>query len=390
MPLFTILVIKEEIILKLYRNLLTKIRPVKYVRGILIVINIICVLGLLGSYCSYILNPFDYWYISLLGLGYFIWCMLNVAFIIIWLFIKWKYSLVSLAALVLGFTFHTKMIAFNFPGETKTNKETIKVISYNIELFKFYDWKKNEAKRDKILNFISNTEADIYCFQEYFQTRDEEFITTEKLKQILPEHFMHFEAGVIKFDNQEYGLAIFSTFPIVNKGHIIIDSTKDRTNLVIYTDVLIKTDTIRIYNVHLASNHLNPNEVNSVINTHKKPFTYAKRWLKKLKSGYKRRYHQVNLLSEHLASCKYPSIITGDFNDVPVSYTYRKMNKNYADAFIESGSGIGATYNGNLPMLRIDYIFHSTYFGCNRFKVYQYPVTDHYPIMAELYIRTQK
>ena len=63
------------------------------------------------------------------------------------------------------------------------------------------------------------------------------------------------------------------------------------------------------------------------------------------------------------------------------------MNSKYVDSFIESGAGIGSTYNGNLPMLRIDYIFHSTDLGCNRFKVYPLSITDHYPIMAELYIK---
>lgn len=260
-------------------------------------------------------------------------------------------------------------------------------MSYNIQLFKFYDWKKNEIQRDKILYFIDDNYADIYCFQEYFQTADEEFSTTEKLREIIPEHFMHFEPGVIKNGNQQYGVATFSKYPIVNKGMITIDSTKDKSNLVIFTDVLIKTDTIRIYNVHLASNHLNTNEVDSIIGTNKNSLSFVKKWMKKLKNGYKRRYNQINLLTTHLEKCKYPCVIAGDFNDVPVSYTYRRINDKFKDSFIESGSGIGATYNGNLPMLRIDYIFHSSYFGCNRFKVHPMSTTDHYPISAELYIK---
>lgn len=263
-------------------------------------------------------------------------------------------------------------------------------MSYNIQLFKFYDWKKNEIQRDKILYFIDDNKADIYCFQEYFQTADEEFSTTEKLKKIIPDHFMHFEAGVVKNGSQQYGVATFTKYPILDKGRITIDSTKDRTNLVIYTDILIQKDTVRVYNVHLASNHLNTSEVDSMMNTSEKSFSFAKKWVKKLKNGYKRRYNQINLLSAHIESCKYPCIISGDFNDVPVSYTYRKMNRKFKDAFIESGSGIGATYNGNLPMLRIDYIFHSDDFGCNKFKVHPISVTDHYPIMAELYMKTQK
>jgi endonuclease/exonuclease/phosphatase family metal-dependent hydrolase len=356
----------------------------KYVRGILITINIICLLGLLACYAAYYLNPNTYWYVSIFGLAYFIWLATNIACVILWLFIKWKYSLVSLVTIILGYSYHTKMISFHV-GSSK--KDSIKIMSYNIQLFKFYDWKKNEIQRDKILYFIDDNYSDIYCFQEYFQTKDEEFSTTEKLKQIIPEHFMHFEAGVVKNETQQYGVATFTRYPIVNKGMITIDSTRDRTNLVIYTDVLINTDTVRIYNVHLASNHLNTNEVDSIVGTNKNSFSFAKKWMKKLKNGYKRRYGQVNMLAEHLEKCKYPCIIAGDFNDVPVSYTYRKINQKFQDSFIESGTGIGATYNGNLPMLRIDYIFHSPQLGSNSFKVHSMSTTDHYPISAELYIK---
>jgi endonuclease/exonuclease/phosphatase family metal-dependent hydrolase len=356
----------------------------KYIRGLLIAINLICILGLLGCYAGYYVNPAKYWYISMLGLGYYIWMALNIVMVVVWLIIKWKYAMVSLGAMLIGFSFHGKVISFQVSAP---KKGSIKIMSYNIQLFKFYDWKKNEIQRDKIMYFIDDNPADIYCFQEYFQTDDEEFSTTEKLKKILPEHQMHFEAGVVRNGNQQYGVATFSRYPILKKEMITIDSTRDRTNLVIYTDVLIEKDTLRIYNVHLASNHLNTNEVDSMIQTSEKSFGFAKKWIKKLKNGYNRRYNQVNLLAAHIESCKYPSIISGDFNDVPISYTYRKMNKKFKDAFVESGSGIGATYNGNLPMLRIDYIFHSPQIGCNRFKVFPISVTDHYPIMAELYMK---
>ncbi len=358
----------------------------KFIKGILITVNIIFLLGLFGCYSAYFINPSDYWFISLLGLGYYIWLIANLAIIIIWIFIKWKYSLVSLVAILIGLSYHSKMFAFHLPSPGDTKNDRIRVMSYNIQLFKYYDWKKNEIQRDKIIDFISKNDADVYCFQEYFQTRNQEFITTEKMKEILPEHTMHFEAGVVKYNNQEFGLATFSKFPILHSGYITIDSTKNRTNLVIYTDLLIKKDTIRVYNVHLASNHLNTNEVDSIMNTSEKSIFFAKKWMKKLKNGYKRRYEQVNILANHLKRSPYSTIIAGDFNDVPMSYTYRIMNRKYRDAFIESGSGIGATYNGNLPMLRIDYIFHTSDFDCKRFKVYPQSTTDHYPIMADFYL----
>lgn len=355
----------------------------KYLRGILVAINVMCLLGLLSCYAGYYLNPYEYWYISLMGLGYFIWVALNIVFIILWLFLKWKHSLGSLIVLIIGFPFHTKMISINTPS---LEKGGIRVMSYNIQLFKFYDWKKNEKQRDRILDFIEDNPADIYCFQEYFQTRDNEFSTTPLLKNIIPDHHMHFEPGVIKLDNHEYGLATFSKYPIINTGRIVVDSTKSRTNLVIFSDVIIQKDTVRIYNVHLASNHLNTNEVDSMMTTSVKSISTAKKWVKKLKNGYKRRYGQVNILSKHINNSPYPTIIAGDFNDTPVSYTYKKMNEKFTDSFREAGNGIGSTYNGNLPFLRIDYVFHSSKFKCKRFKVHSISVTDHFPVSADLHL----
>ncbi len=354
----------------------------KYLRGILITINILCLFGLIASYTGYYINPNEYWYISVMGLGYYMWVAANILFVIIWILLKWKNALASLLVLLIGFSFHAKMITINTPSFEKGG---IRIMSYNIQLFKFYDWKKNEKQRDKILHFIEDNPSDIYCFQEYFQTRDSEFVTTPLLNNILPNHHMHFEPGVIKLNNHEYGMATFTKYPIINRGKIIIDSTSNRTNLVIYTDVLMNSDTVRIYNVHLASNHLNTNEVDTMMSTSGKSVSIAKKWLKKLKNGYKRRYNQINTLMNHVNQCKYPCIMAGDFNDTPISYTYKKANEKFTDSFREAGNGIGSTYNGNLPLLRIDYIFHSTKFKCKKFKVHSVSVTDHYPITADLF-----
>lgn len=308
---------------------------------------------------------------------------------VLWIFIKWQYCFISLVTILAGFFYHGKMVGFKSGRSGSNIPNEISVLSYNIQLFKYYDWKNNERLRDELIGFIRNTPADVYCFQEYFQTRNHEFSTTEKLQPILSQYQMYFKASVIKYDNQEFGLSTFSKYPIVNSNYILIDSNHSRTNLVVYNDILFNADTIRVYNVHLASNHLNTNEVDSMMNSSGKSVFFARKWLKKLKNGYNRRYNQINMLAGYLEDSPYPTVVAGDFNDVPLSYTYRLISKKFVDSFLESGSGIGVTYNGNLPMLRIDYIFHSREFTCNRFKIYSQPTTDHYPISAVLTLNNQ-
>ena len=49
-------------------------------------------------------------------------------------------------------------------------------------------------------------------------------------------------------------------------------------------------------------------------------------------------------------------ILCGDFNDTPLSYTYRQLSRKLTDSFIEKGRGIGNTYIGEFPSFRICYI----------------------------------
>ena len=58
------------------------------------------------------------------------------------------------------------------------------------------------------------------------------------------------------------------------------------------------------------------------------------------------------------------------------------MSKGLKDAFIESGLGIGTTYQGKFPSYRIDYILHDNKMTSRNFTVSKLSVSDHYPIIC--------
>jgi endonuclease/exonuclease/phosphatase family metal-dependent hydrolase len=68
----------------------------------------------------------------------------------------------------------------------------------------------------------------------------------------------------------------------------------------------------------------------------------------RLRQAFVRRSRQVEIIVGHIRESPYPVIVTGDFNDTPVSYTYRSLRRqNLDDAFVRSGSGIGKhTFQG--------------------------------------------
>jgi len=54
------------------------------------------------------------------------------------------------------------------------------------------------------------------------------------------------------------------------------------------------------------------------------------------------------------------------------------------DAFVESGNGIGTTYQGIMPSNRIDYIFHSASMQSAKFTTHDVDFSDHRPISCEI------
>ena len=79
-------------------------------------------------------------------------------------------------------------------------------------------------------------------------------------------------------------------------------------------------------------------------------------------------------------------VVCGDFNDTPVSYAYHKVRGDLNDAFVDSGWGISASYNGKFPFLRIDYILFDADYSSGRYQCDKVPFSDHFPIHCEIKI----
>ena len=91
------------------------------------------------------------------------------------------------------------------------------------------------------------------------------------------------------------------------------------------------------------------------------------------------------MILKHAVEANIPHVICGDLNDTPFSFTYKLMTEKHADSFQEVGQGIGSTYAGLLPGLRIDYIFaEKNKMRCCLHQVWQAPFSDHLPVSVHL------
>ena len=102
--------------------------------------------------------------------------------------------------------------------------------------------------------------------------------------------------------------------------------------------------------------------------------------------GMSRRSVAADSLHQYvLAHADYPIILCGDFNDTPISYTRRVVSQSLTDCFVETGMGLGLSFNQKGFNLRIDHIMCSNHFEPYNCRVDdKMDASDHYPIMCWL------
>lgn len=357
-----------------------------FTKKILILLNIVVALALGLGYLSNFISPARTWFFSFFGLAYPILILINVLFVVLWLFSNKKYALISLFVILLGFSYIGRFVQPGFFHKHKLSGSGVKVMTYNVRLFNYFEWENDKDVRERILAYINNESPDIICLQDFF-TKNTLGLSEKYIRNTLSGlPFCHIGYTYAFKSGSDFGLATFSKFPIVNKGRLKFDHS---FNSCIYSDILIESDTVRVYNVHLQSIRLgktNYGVIDSIFRRNSNSFDEVKDISVRLRDAYVIRAEQVDELKEHIASSPYRVIICGDFNDTPVSYTYHQLLGDKKDAYRESGGGPGNTYRGKLPSYRIDYIFHDKNFASDNYKTSRINLSDHFPVSCTIHL----
>lgn len=331
--------------------------------------------GLLGAYMSSYVDPNTFVLPSLLGLAYPYLLLANVLLLFYWT-LRWKKTAcLELVVILLGIpAFMTYYgTAKVQDGEPKTD---LALLSYNVRYFDFYNWSQDKNTKEKLFDYLNTYKGDVVCLQEFSMKSGsaEEKTLTKRLKTY-PFHYIH--------DNT----AIFSRLPVVGKGHLPFPEAYSGACL--YCDVKAGNDTVRVYCVHLESYRLGKKE-RAFMKEISRNMTGsdlsdgARNLALRLTTANKNRAIQAEQIHRYVRRSPYPSVLCGDFNDTPLSYTYRKIKTGLEDAFIECGRGIGNTYIGEFPSFRIDYILHSPSLRAVSYFRDTVTLSDHYPIRGRL------
>lgn len=353
--------------------------------------NVFAVVALLLSYLASYIDPAKFWVISFFGLAYPAILAINILFIIYWLLRLPKLALISGLTILAGWSVILNYIGFRESTAImvpKSSESFLRVMTYNVHNFKQFGDKNNKFTKELILDIIRNEQPDVICFQEFFSRKRGEYNFRKLILQILETEHYYFKPST---DNgyEAIGMAIFSKFPIVNKGNIQF-AKKMNWNEAVYADIKKGGKTFRIYNVHFQSISFQPEDyrylkkVTSEIET---DVESSKKIGYRLKNAFIKRSNQARMLKEHTEKSPLPYIIAGDFNDTPISYTVKTISRGMNNSFREMGSGFGVTYNGAFPNFQIDYIFTSPEFTVKNYLIINKKLSDHYPVRTDLELK---
>lgn len=347
--------------------------------------------ALLLSYAASIVDPQLFWPLSFLGLAYPILLFINIFFVGYWLCGQIKLALISFLTILIGWKFLTSYIGFREStaiGVPKSSQNLIRVMTYNVHEFKQFGDKNDIRTKNLFLDIIREEQPDVICFQEFFTRRRNEYDFKKAIANIL--HTPHYYYKPIKGNSYEtIGLAIFSKFRILNTGSLTFE--KHNNNESIFVDIKTNSRVIRVYNVHFQSIRFKPEDYRYLDNIKSQVSTdmeSPRRIGERLKQAFIKRSSQVKIVKAHTLKCQLPYLITGDFNDTPISYTVNSiLSGGLINSFREKGSGLGITYNGDFPNFQIDYILASTPFVVKNYRIISKKISDHYAVRSDLELK---
>ena len=334
----------------------------------IVVIVVMCVMGYAGT-----ISPEKHPSYEVLNLFFPIPLLVNLLFLVFWLFAHRKYMWIPIVGLLLCLPVVRSYCPVNIPHNAP--EDCMKFMSYNVCRFSMD--KETKVSPGKLAKYIVEENADVVCMQEYHITKYDSL-----RKKYLANAYPY--VRVLSAPRKEC-VAVFSKYPILKKELIHVDASTNTCGA-FYLD--IDGDTLIVINCHLESIKLTDGEKDEIDD-----FVKIKRGsideqsiADKLKCSAAKRARQAEIIAEFINSHQNKSIVLcGDINDTPISYTHHVLTKQLSDCYTKTGNGPGFSHRSKGIYVRIDNILCSDDlepFECKINTNVEY--SDHYPIICSI------
>ena len=356
----------------------------KMIVFILAVSAVIGVIAMALSVANAYVNPNDFIWTTVFGLAFWEILIYNVVVFLL-LLLMWSNKIwISVVALLIAIPGISK--SFSIGSKSKA-ENSIRVMSYNVHDFRHVDGvTEKEQFANQVMEMVREHAPDILCCQEFSQ-----FKSGVSRPQCIEDFAKEAGFQYIYFNRKTNygGNVIFSKYPLTKVAE---DSGFGKGNTY---GVMVSVDAgekgkFHVANVHLLSYMITDSEIDVLTNASERQNldTIGKTVLHKLSFAFQKRSEELQTVLNGMPPVGGPIIICGDFNEPPLSYNYRQMQKaGFVDTFTKVGFGIKPTYAGKLPLLRIDYVWANDGVKPLAFDRYKYKASDHYPIMLDFAIQ---
>ena len=335
------------------------------------------------------LSPANFWWVGFAGLAAPYLILLLQFALIFWLFAKPKYALLPLVVLFVGYNQILVMFAYHFKTSFKQEKsaEIIRIVDWNVQSFNGLTTNKSVKKLvpNDIAESIKKLNADVVCLQEFNHSSTEAGKNIGMFKSVYPYYYFSKDYKR-RVGGYFSGCIIFSKYPFADTGKVKYPKAES----LIYADILKGKDTVRIYTTHLQSFKFKKNDyddIDKIKEQEEDALNASKNVFNKMELAFKRRGVQADIVESTTKQSPYPTIICGDFNDVPNSYTYFTIRGNKQDAFLKKGFGIGRSFIALAPTLRIDYILPDNHFEIAQFDMVDEGLSDHIMLVTDVRLK---
>ena len=367
----------------------------KIVRIILLVFNIIAALGLVSTTLAKFIAPSTSILPSVLTYGFLPMLVLNLALAIVWLVMgRWEF-LISVGTILARISYVGLFFQIGGTSEVPPEKEhpgMVTLMSYNLHNFsgqEFITAPKSENVNDFLKLLDEYQTPDILCLQEFSAVSG--MSVSDSLRNRGYSHC----CGTRGSNDNPTSTVVFSKLPITFVKNI--DHQK------ILVELQKGNHKFRLLCVHMDSYQFakeNLDDINQL--RHGKIDSTSHRTLSKAKETVLCHEKEWNeMLKPLVTESSLPVLMAGDMNDIPGSWLYGQITKHLDDTYCDEGSGFCTTFAGGgrnwlpfghdwLPQFRIDMVFHSKEFKTLSYKRIKTDISDHYPVMVSLEVKSER